>query len=140
MHRFLIVALFICFACAGQKAMAEDAVLIRGDSGYPPVGESSEYWDISVKRLPPGLMERKLDIDKFFDDIHKIMAEAHVPAKWSGGVVMHAPAIRLRVTLDDVKFDMYAPYDTDGFIPPTPASEDDIKVLAASKSRRLRRT
>jgi hypothetical protein len=130
--RLLAVAAASLVVCASALAAPDDSVSVQMWSGMP-LQRSTESVSVTVSRYryrgwsEPG---NEIEIDRFFEEVRRILAETEAPPEWSR-LYVDAPDVKLDITLDGRRFQLACSSFRSECSLPDNASATDKRVASA---------
>jgi hypothetical protein len=94
MPRYLLLPILL----ASFAVSAQDSVKIHFFPSYPPPDRSVEFIELNVSRVGAATPGRELNIDRYFADVSRVLAENHVPDQW-GSVIVDGSYVKIDIVL-----------------------------------------
>jgi hypothetical protein len=139
--RLLAVASASLVVCASALAAPKNSVEVRKDSvevrmipgGLPQTDMSAESVTVTVSRyqFQAAMPDHEIEIDRFFGEVRRILAETEAPPEWSRLPWADVPVVKLDITLDGRRFQLACIFGRPECYLPDDASAADKRVASA---------
>jgi hypothetical protein len=119
---------------ASAPAVAQDIVRLTWHSGYPMPRTSGESMTSEIRRHSSDEPESAGEVDRYFRAVRMVLDTAQAVGKWTPPPPVHAPMLKIEVTLGKRQHVLEAAWSERGPGMPLNPSEIDRRHFAAFES------